>query len=202
MPTCFLVLGTPRSGTSLVAGILYHLGIHMGDDLSGESEWNPKGFFEDADFHNFALKLYGFPYSNPRRLTVAECDTLAGMIARRAGKVDWGVKEPTLAFYLLDFLELCRDTVKLIVVEREAAKSIASWQDRSGQSLIESTAVIETFDVQVKSNVLLANRSTLTVQFDDLIDKSEATVSAIAQYVGKPVTDAASRFPDASLRHY
>ena len=29
--TCYLVMGQPRSGTSLVAGILHHLGIPMGE---------------------------------------------------------------------------------------------------------------------------------------------------------------------------
>lgn len=41
-----LVLGSGRSGTSLVAGTLAGAGYHLGDDLVEPRDSNPKGFFE------------------------------------------------------------------------------------------------------------------------------------------------------------
>jgi hypothetical protein len=43
-----VVLGSGRSGTSLVAGCLAQAGYYMGSKLLPANESNPKGFFEDA----------------------------------------------------------------------------------------------------------------------------------------------------------
>lgn len=41
-----IILGSGRSGTSMVAGVLSNSGYFMGNDLYPPSESNPKGFFE------------------------------------------------------------------------------------------------------------------------------------------------------------
>lgn len=217
MPTCFLVLGTPRSGNSLVAGVLHHLGIRMGEylgkeddgitdrwDWCGPDEWNGKGHFQDAAFVNFGTAVFGWPATNPRRLTAREKTALSAIIDQRTvSRVDWGVCEPmALAFYLRDFIELCPDQVKLLATERQAIKSIQSWRDRSGHSVVESTALIESVDTEVRARRAAAGLPSLTVQFNDLIDHTERTVQEIATFVGKPVNQAATNFPDASLRNY
>lgn len=45
MKNC-LVLGSGRSGTSMLGGILHQVGYFMGDDLYPPRESNPRGFFE------------------------------------------------------------------------------------------------------------------------------------------------------------
>ena len=47
MKSC-LVLGSGRSGTSMLSGILYEAGYYMGEELYIGRETNPKGFFECA----------------------------------------------------------------------------------------------------------------------------------------------------------
>jgi hypothetical protein len=42
-----LILGSGRSGTSMVAGTLSDAGYFMGDELTPPRQSNPKGFFED-----------------------------------------------------------------------------------------------------------------------------------------------------------
>jgi hypothetical protein len=44
-----LILGTGRSGTSMVAGCLARAGYFMGDNLLETTHSNPKGFFEDIE---------------------------------------------------------------------------------------------------------------------------------------------------------
>lgn len=48
MRSC-LVLGSPRGGTSLLAGTLSRSGYFMGDHLWPLREYNPKGYFEDRE---------------------------------------------------------------------------------------------------------------------------------------------------------
>lgn len=54
MATLILVTGTGRSGTSTMAGTLYHLGLDVPGPWYAANESNPKGFFESEwsmDFH-------------------------------------------------------------------------------------------------------------------------------------------------------
>jgi len=172
-------------------------------DWLGPDEWNAKGHFQDAAFVNFGYDVYGFPPQNPRRLMARERMTLGAIIAKRASfGVDWGVKDQMLAFYLRDFVQFCPDPVKLLVTERAANRAINSWKSRANDSLAESTALIETIGTELTTRRAAVGLLSLTVNFDDLIDHTARTVGEIADFVGKPVNDAALNFPDASLRNY
>jgi len=46
-----LILGSGRSGTSLLAGTLFSAGYHMGKKLLPANRDNPKGFFEDREIN-------------------------------------------------------------------------------------------------------------------------------------------------------
>ncbi len=50
MKNC-LIMGSGRSGTSMVAGILAQAGYFMGDRLYSGRDANPKGFFEDPEIN-------------------------------------------------------------------------------------------------------------------------------------------------------
>lgn len=47
-----LILGSGRSGTSMVAGVLRNSGYYLGDDYIRPRAANPKGFFEDSIVNN------------------------------------------------------------------------------------------------------------------------------------------------------
>jgi hypothetical protein len=66
MKNCF-ILGTGRSGTSMVAGTLSQAGYFMGTNLIPARDGNPKGFFEDIEVNkiNEALLAQILP-SRPR----------------------------------------------------------------------------------------------------------------------------------------
>lgn len=52
-----VILGSGRSGTSMVAGSLSKAGYFMGDNLLGANSGNPKGLFEDQDVIDINEKL-------------------------------------------------------------------------------------------------------------------------------------------------
>ena len=62
-----LVLGSGRSGTSLLAGALARAGYHVGADLVPASHANPTGFFEDREVNaiNESLLLQVTPRRPP-----------------------------------------------------------------------------------------------------------------------------------------
>jgi hypothetical protein len=62
-----LILGSGRSGTSLMGGLLGASGYFMGDDLLAAREANPKGFFESKDVNRLNEDL--ITTAIPRRLS-------------------------------------------------------------------------------------------------------------------------------------
>lgn len=52
-----LVMGSGRSGTSLLAGMIIRAGYYGGDSLWAANSSNPKGFYEDAEVNGINEKL-------------------------------------------------------------------------------------------------------------------------------------------------
>jgi len=52
-----IIMGSGRSGTSMVAGCLAQSGYFMGDSLHVANESNPKGYFEDAAINHVNERL-------------------------------------------------------------------------------------------------------------------------------------------------
>ncbi len=62
--TCILILGMHRSGTSALTGTLEKLGVHLGNDLMVQNEYNPKGYFENNRLYKINEKLLAQCNSN------------------------------------------------------------------------------------------------------------------------------------------
>lgn len=134
-----IILGSGRSGTSMVAGVLAQAGFFMGDRLIAPRESNPKGFFEDAEVNAVNEDLLasvapGRPRligrwlfrSRPRRAqrwlaalpvgTTISCtpamrDRIAGLVARRP----FCFKDPRFCYTLPVWRPLLEDTLFLCV---------------------------------------------------------------------------------------
>jgi hypothetical protein len=52
-----IIMGSGRSGTSMVAGTLSKAGYYMGDKLWEARDANPKGFFEDIEINDLNARL-------------------------------------------------------------------------------------------------------------------------------------------------
>ncbi len=52
-----LILGSGRSGTSMMAGILHDAGYFLGDNLYPARDSNPKGFFENAEINGINERI-------------------------------------------------------------------------------------------------------------------------------------------------
>lgn len=205
MATCFLVMGTPRSGTSAVAGILHHLGIPMGEriddpnnpdrwDFSDPNEWNPRGHFQDAAFGNLEDVEFG-PHLPPSKDWVPSerfRTTLRTLIEARCLSGYWGLKSNRLPFYIDLFTSLWGQEIKTIVTKREKARSLVSWHARGGAE--EGKVLIDT-------NFTPPNNS-LIIEFDSLFDATEETVSRIAAFVGRPLTEKALFHVIPELRRF
>lgn len=103
------VLSYPNSGSSLLAGVLHHLGINMGNRLKRPQSVNPIGLYEDEDFTEILSKIWlryniSLDYSRTINLdklleTAKIYQNGLSMLIRQKQKqnIDWGIKEPRLS---------------------------------------------------------------------------------------------------------
>jgi O-antigen biosynthesis protein len=108
-PPSYCITGHGRSGTSFIAAMLQTAGLDIGQRLMGPGEANPRGHFEDMDFHDFhvaVLKSHGFgdegfiamrPLHVQQQL-VAVAQAIVQQ-RRQAGR-PWGWKEPRSTLFL------------------------------------------------------------------------------------------------------
>jgi len=132
-----LILGGHRSGTSLVSGLLWHAGLHMGELVLGGPD-NPRGFFESAEVlaaHEALLAAQERDWTcPPHRLDPHTCDLgpLAAVVHDLAAPGGpWGVKDPRLLYLLPAWVELL-PAMRLIGVLRHPAAVAASLTARNG----------------------------------------------------------------------
>lgn len=103
-----LVTGTQSSGTSAIAGTLYHIGVWMGDDLGGRYGSDPEGRcgFEDRTFLRLAKahrSNFSAAYRHPRQLSrqlAARIQSLQHE-ARQRGQIAGGKSPQTLGRAIL-----------------------------------------------------------------------------------------------------
>ncbi len=135
-PRVLVIAGMHRSGTSLTAGWLARCGLDVGARLTRSEIDNPLGHFEDADFldlHRRILNASGLTYrvTPGQQAAIGEADREAAraLIAARAGRTQWGWKEPRTCLFLGFWRELIPQ-MKVLAVYRGAAEVVDSLRRR------------------------------------------------------------------------
>lgn len=219
-----LVLGTARSGTSALAGVLDLLGVELGSRLRpARADTNAKGFFEHVGVHAHHTELFRLTGSDwaaleprPERFwnTVAATpirSSLQELLAREFGEHPlWGFKDPELCLLFPLWEEMLRELrveplpVLLLRVPAEAAASFARM--RGVDPELGRLVWLRT--------VLAAERATrgrrrAIVTYDGLLEDWRLTADRIAAPFGlewprSPDTVRAEvdEFVDRSLRHH
>lgn len=204
--TCVLVVGTPRSGTSCIAGVLHHLGVRM--TLRNYPEphaINPKGFYEDREMLQALVQSSGWITEATfagRHQQIAEkraaFPLLQKAIAERtAAGVLWGCKSLLAADGV--FRQAYTGTLLVVRALRSPdairASSIAAMVGLERRSV---AGMVERAD----QCVIELDSPTLTVAFEDMTANPEREVGRIAAFVGLPVSRTAVEFVEPSLRHH
>ena len=174
---CILVVGTGRSGTSAVAGMLHKLNVWMGAVFQPANHNNPHGTYEDAEFRSLDL-MVAFDH--------VFCDECAAraygrLVAKRDGHPLWGVKDPDLTrtyHHLLPHL----DDVRVVVCEREREATLTSFtrayhksRDEAERWYADKTQCLDAMMAGVDVPVL-------RVQFEDVMADPAATAARLRDF--------------------
>ena len=100
-----IITGMHRSGTSLVARLLYEAGADLGDPatLYPGDRWNPDGYFEQPAIHAVNMPLIIGPWGKFAYFALPSTATIMKRAARRAAQI-----EETAATYRHKIVKECR----------------------------------------------------------------------------------------------
>jgi hypothetical protein len=221
--TCMIVLGVPRSGTSLVAGLLHQMGVFMGQKLMAPMEGvNPLGFFEDEEFlerHIWMLRSEDEPslaFNDTLKPDQRMQNEYRQLVRRREEEHEiWGIKDPRMCFTLPYFLDCLQNDFRLITTHRAfhvSANSLAKLPGYQGMPLDRVVGVMGRYHYMFEKSCLLAKSKLdspmhhLHIRYDFLVSDPDLYVNQIAELTGLSVPEEerkrlAREFVDPKLNH-
>lgn len=185
-----IIFGQRRSGTSLFAGVLYYLGIPMGEEAlpTQTSNRNPKGFFEDRRIIKISetminyIMRYGSIDAGKEKLKKLFGMQIKNAIDKRKYNVDiWGLKDVNM----VDLLDVYREHLTqahFLVVYRnplDVAKSYADWHKVKVFDAL--SMVIRNYEKMHKNMMIETNK--LPVSYDEAIQNPKETVDEIIEFL-------------------
>jgi hypothetical protein len=220
-PTCFLITGLPRSGTSSVAQLLENLGVHFGDSshfLDTQVHKHNPVFYELQwinDFNDRVIAAMGAGYFEDFFPVERDFDTDAvgslepELIEQFRGEFGErslvGIKDPRLCFTLplwrRVLVEHLGYDVKLLLTLRNPAAVIRS------NSLLrdDSPCRWQRFYARhlLAINYFARDGTKMCrIDFDRLMADPQATATDAANCIGLPIPDAAAATRHLSAQHY
>lgn len=213
MNTCYVVLGTSRSGSSALSGVLHCMGINMGDMLLPPlADINPKGFFEDFEFLNYHKEMYGeiptlMDNVDQRKLTNI-MPAYINMIRKKCTQPKWGVKDPRMVFLIKDFsTKLINCKMKVISTQRPINQSAKSMAKSIKTDYRNASEIIGRYEIaRLDSLQWLAETGveTIIVKYEDLVGDPSKTVERLAAFCDisdEATISIAAKTIDPSLWH-
>lgn len=207
MSMCVLIVGAPRTGSSVVAGTLNRMGAFCGDALMPADEWNPLGHYSDEDFAALFLDWLG-EFGIPSNLTPEIPSDIAcrldSLCESRRQRDFWCVKWYQ-APYLYQPLIDRGFSVKVIHCTRERKRSLDSLKAR----VVDSHKFISILEkwvddatVAAKALVDLIPELSMTVDFDSAIDNPKKLAEDLSSFVGIPLVSGAEDWITQTLKRF
>jgi len=171
MSRAVFVLGSGRSGTSAVAGVLHKLGVPMGEPFVQTTSANSRGTFEDYQLYQLNREYLANG--------IADFDS---WVEERSGPPVWGAKAPTLSYTFNQIWPMLNDA-RVIVVTRSPAASISSYQRAYDTKLVDAQAwyqkTIDALDEQLSK----FPGEIKTVKYEQLLNSPNTVIDKIIDFV-------------------
>ncbi len=171
-PTKVAVLGTYRSGSSLVAAMLDQLGVDMGAPYHGD-------YFEAADLAVSLRRWWNEPELTTRETASNRVFLLRQWLESRGSKLWVGCKHPLLSLSASDLLRAWGADTKFIWSNRRLEDSIASleslrWWPNSRSIQEKLFSAVESF---------FPRKNGLIVNFEDTVTNPQFTVERLVEFL-------------------
>jgi GR25 family glycosyltransferase involved in LPS biosynthesis len=191
----FAVLGPHRSGTSCVAMVMHHLGVHMGNELGG---FEATGGGEAIGLAKLCEKAMRFPKIDPTIPDAQLTNQLkAWIISRKSEAIRdqtvAGAKYPHLCRFAKLLYDAIGSSLRIIAVDRPIEASIRSLRDRS-QRFPGQWFSCSDEESEILQRSLLTHREQFImshpdvpihrIDFSKLTEQPEAEIAKIVEFLG------------------
>lgn len=213
----FLILCLHRSGSSATAGLMQHLGIHMGDKLLPASKHNQKGHFENVEFVQMNQEILRSVNSlwnkPPSREKIAVSKFPVAKIRsflKQHVKPVWGLKDPrTLLTFEIwkPFFEEVAD-ITYVFVHRPFEASVRSLAHRDRYGIGTATQILTPYLKNLyhyRHNFGLPSEKIVDVNYQEILHNPEPLIRRLNEINGNPPDHRlgeAQEFLDNSLKKF
>lgn len=140
--TLAVVLGLHSSGSSCLAGVLHHLGVFFGENLSGLHGQSPLWGLEEVGLATMCEQALPIPCTQSRLDARQRLSMLRKWLRRmRASAFEarspLGAKYPQFACFRKELVQLCGPTLRVIMCDRPLEESVLSLHRRIPSHTIE-----------------------------------------------------------------
>ncbi|MND68332.1 hypothetical protein D3C80_597800 [compost metagenome] len=220
--TCVLVLGTHRSGTSVLTHIISLLGASLPENILGANDTNPTGHWEPSrlvKLHDEMLMETGSQWDDWRafdfsQLSLARQEHYKTQITRII-REEYGsasifvLKEPRISRFVGLYIEILRSLnieIRIVLTNRNPLAVIASLQTRTGMtfgfaSLIWLRHELDGEHTSRSHPRVFVSYETLLQDWHPIIDKV-ASVDSKLSLRTKKEKRAIERFLSPQFRHH
>jgi hypothetical protein len=211
-----IVLGAPRSGTSMTAGVLNLLGVAMGH-VRRPDPLNPTGYFEDREFLKLADDVFSaaMPGAHGFRLPPPEAleqvrghfdDRIQELTTRRMQECSsnmWGWKACGVSLFAEEFLPFTPNPHVVVVLRNPAsvAKSVVRYVRHDEKkhmyeelSLVEALQVIGQYERSIYGFIgRHPDIPHIVLAYEEVVADPEAAVRSLSSFLGIDTTSKATR---------
>jgi hypothetical protein len=198
-----LVVGAGRSGTSLLAGVLGELGLHIPKPEVRANRTNPRGFGEPrwvVDFHWRLLRARRVEVNDARPTAWARMARLADDEAVRAELRGWlsreldengaiVVKDPRTAWFLPLWIRAADElgvTPDFATMLRHPAETVTSATRSYGEYLPAVARAGAWANVSLETEVATRGSRRVFVRYEDLLADWRAQIARLADSLALP----------------
>lgn len=196
----FAVLGPHRAGTSCVAMVMHHLGVHMGNQLGG---YETTGGGEAVGLAQLCEKAMRFPAVDPTMSDAQLTQQLKSWIVTRKAEANRdktvaGGKYPHLCRFVEHLHAGLGNSLRIVSVEREIEASIRSLQSRSekhrGQWFAATDVECETLQrslLQHRDDFIKSHPEVpvFRIEFAELVTYPEEVIKNLIEFLGIEPTE-------------
>jgi hypothetical protein len=184
------VIGLHSSGSSCLAGVLYHLGLHLGNELGGYYGSNPDKScgFEPVGLAQLCEEAIPFPstdYAMKRGQRWGKLKRWINEKRREAHKRKTiaAAKYPQLCRFENQLVNICGDKLRLVHINRPIEDSIKSLQRRFPKKDPEKIAAHQRWLWEGKQRLLSRVPDHCTIEYHDLLENPAREVDRLISFL-------------------
>lgn len=209
MPRNVIVVGPPRSGTSLTSDVFHRQGFHAGEGLRSGDDYNPFGYFEAEDLIAANVSLFeavGFPHHNTWMFETIKPQQIAAigqlpvqeehrqLLARWNEHTPWMWKDPRFSITLRYWAQLIDwKNCGVVLTERSAEDVYWSWRRKGWcEGTPEArAATLERIDTHARTARKVVNELGLPhirIEYSEYARCPETVAERISEFAGLKLT--------------